>query len=80
MPASCLIGPAEGNDNRVLVVRDGHAKAVAVKTGANDGVKTEIVGGLTVADEVIVPNGAVADGTAVTATAKAPAEGAKPAH
>lgn len=80
LPSNCLIGPAEGNDNRVLLLRDGHAKATKVKTGASDGVKVEIVGGLKAEDEVVVPNGAVTDGTVVSPTAQAPAEAKKPEH
>ena len=80
LPSNCLIGPSEGNDNRVLVVRDGHAKAVRVKTGASDGVKVEVLSGLKAEDDVVVPNGGVADGTAVSPTAQTPAEGAEGAH
>jgi HlyD family secretion protein len=65
LPSSCLIGPAKEYDNRVLVVKDGHATAVKVKTGTDDGIHVEILSGVTLKDQVIIPDGEVADGTPV---------------
>jgi RND family efflux transporter MFP subunit len=68
LPSACVTDRGEGNEGTVLVARDGHARAAKVRIGADDGVHVEVVSGLSADDEVIIPNGAVSDGTAINPT------------
>jgi len=53
---SCLQVPSAAvTDGVVQVLRDGNAEAVAVTTGVSANGRTEIIDGLTEADEVILP-------------------------
>jgi RND family efflux transporter MFP subunit len=82
LPSSCVIVETAGNEGHgegaraekryVFVARDGVARRTAVTTGADDGLRIEILSDLTTSDQVIVPNSAVADGTAVTPTTAQP--------
>ncbi|MFO0892683.1 MAG: efflux RND transporter periplasmic adaptor subunit [Isosphaeraceae bacterium] len=78
LPASCLVGETRGDRADVLVVRDGKAKKVQVRIGADDGLRVEVVDGLSPDDDVILDTGAVADGTPVQATPPALARGPGP--
>jgi HlyD family secretion protein len=65
LPASCLVGESKGGQADVYVIKDGKAKKTQVAIGADDGIRVEILSGLTPEDEVIVSTGSVTDGTPV---------------
>ena len=54
LPASCLVGESKGGKADVYVIKDGKAKKTQVAVGADDGIRVEILSGLTPEDEVIV--------------------------
>lgn len=82
LPAGCLVGGTHGDRADVFVVKDGKARKTQVRIGADDGLRVEIVDGLSENDQVIVDTNSVADGmpVRVAGTEKpAPAEkGARP--
>jgi RND family efflux transporter MFP subunit len=61
IPTACLAAKS-GQGASVFVVRDGRVHATQVKTGADDGLRIEIVSGLKAEDEVALNPGQVADG------------------
>ena len=65
IPASCLIGEAKNGKAMVFVLRDGKAKQVPITIGADDGLKVEVISGLSPDDQVIVSKGGVTDGSPV---------------
>jgi HlyD family secretion protein len=66
IPASCLVGQAEEGQASVWVARDGVARLVSVRIGETDGINVEILSGLDVNDDVILPtSAALTDGTPV---------------
>jgi len=68
IPSSGLTRQDQKGEGSVFVVRDGKARKVGVRVGSDNGVEAEILEGLSVDDPVIVRyNGALADGTPVTA-------------
>jgi len=68
IPSSGLTRQDQKGEGSVYVVRDGKARKVGVRVGSDSGVEAEILDGLSVDDPVIVRyNGALADGTPVTA-------------
>ncbi len=68
IPSSCILSRTETHTATVLVVRDGRAKEITIQTGDDDGLRTEVLSGLDAKDQVIIPNGTVAEGTPVTPT------------
>jgi HlyD family secretion protein len=68
LPATCLVGEAKDGKADVFVVKDGKAKKVQVEIGADDGLRVEIMSGLTPEDEVIVTTGSVSEGAPVRAS------------
>jgi len=78
IPTNCLIGHVSGeaNENAVLLAKNGVATRTTVQTGADDGIHVEILSGLTPTDRVVVPNGAVSEGSKINVTTAAPKEGA----
>ena len=75
VPTSSLTGKSEGGTASVFVVRDGKAKLVPVSVGADDGIRVEILKGLTADDLVITSKNLVVDGTPVTVAEAPKAEG-----
>jgi HlyD family secretion protein len=65
LPASCLVGESKNGKGDVYVIKDGKAKKTQVTIGADDGIRVEIVAGLSPKDAVIVNTGSVADGAPV---------------
>lgn len=66
IPSRCLSGKVEGGRGTVFVVHDDVAHRVEVRVGADDGVHTEILGGLHADDEVVSrSSGGLTDGTGV---------------
>ena len=53
IPSNCLFGPEKENKRSLYVVRDGKALQVSVLVGQDDGIRAEILGGLTANDQVI---------------------------
>jgi len=64
IPTICLAAKS-GQGASVFVVRDGRVHATQVKTGADDGLRIEIVSGLKLEDDVVLNPGQVADGIPV---------------
>ena len=66
IPSSGLLAQTGKGEGSVYVVRDGKARKVDVHVGNDNGVETEILTGLSPADQVITSyNGSVEDGTPV---------------
>jgi HlyD family secretion protein len=66
IPSSGLLGQTGKGEGSVYVVRDGKAHKVEVQVGNDNGVETEILGGLKPDDQVITSyNGTVEEGTPV---------------
>ena len=65
LPASCVIGESNGGKADLYVVKDGKAKKTQVEVGADDGIRVEILSGITPQDEVIMNTGSVSEGTPV---------------
>jgi HlyD family secretion protein len=63
IPTACLAAKS-GQAASVFVVRDGHVHAAPVKTGADDGLRIEILSGLQPEDQVVLNPGQVTDGLA----------------
>lgn len=86
LPASCLVGESNGGKADVFIIKEGKAKKTRVEIGADDGLRVEILSGLTPQDEVIASSSSVVDGMAVRgAQAVAPPTGdsarpKEPAH
>jgi len=71
IPSSGLLDQAGKGEGHVFVVKAGKAQKVKVQVGNDNGVETEILGGLSPADEVITRyNGTVEEGTSVSAEEK----------
>ncbi len=83
LPAYCLVGESKGGKADIFIVKDGKAKKTSVTVGDDDGIRVEILSGVTPEDEVIVNTGSVADGVPVRAnphrTDSPPAPTLKPA-
>jgi HlyD family secretion protein len=54
IPSACLKGKAESNLDVVYVVRDGKAKRIKIKTGADNGQRVEVLNGLDPNDQVVL--------------------------
>lgn len=65
IPTSCLAGELKGDRADVLVVRDGRAHKVSIRIGADDGMRVEVVEGLSAEDQVIDGKTSLAEGTPV---------------
>ena len=65
LPAYCLVGESKDGKGELFVIKDGKAKKTKVTVGADDGIRVEILSGITPEDEVIVNTGSVADGVPV---------------
>ena len=65
LPAYCLVGESKDGKGELFVIKDGKAKKTKVAVGADDGIRVEILSGITPEDEVIVNTGSVADGVPV---------------
>jgi RND family efflux transporter MFP subunit len=65
LPATSLVGEAKDGKAEVYVIREGKAKRVHITIGADDGLRVEVVSGLTPKDQVVLTPGSVVDGMAV---------------
>jgi RND family efflux transporter MFP subunit len=67
VPASAIVDRSDGDSSKafVYVVRDGKAHKVPVTIGAEDGIRVEIVDGLTEEDRVVVNGRSVSEELAV---------------
>ena len=68
IPLTCLVDRAD-TKAAVFVVRDGHAKRTQVRLGSDNGLRVEVVSGVTAADQVILSPSSVTDNQAVTVSA-----------
>jgi RND family efflux transporter MFP subunit len=70
IPTSCLVSKSDdGSTGSVYVVRDGHARLMAVRLGDDNGLRVAVAGGLGSGDRVILsPGSALIDGLPVAAT------------
>jgi HlyD family secretion protein len=65
LPASCILGESKGGTGDVYVIKNGKAKKVRVEVGADDGIRVEIISGLSPEDEMILNPGSVTEGVSV---------------
>ena len=72
LPAYCLVGESKDGNGDLFVIKDGKAKKTKVTVGADDGIRVEILSGITPDDEVIVNTGSVSDGVPVRGTPHVP--------
>ena len=78
IPSSAVVGSVTNNKGTVFVVRDGIARKTAITVIADNGIFTEISGGVTTGDRVIVGNNNdLFDGRAVEATDLSPIDAIK---
>jgi HlyD family secretion protein len=70
LPASSIVGEAKGGTGDVYVIKDGKAKKARVEIGADDGIRVEILSGLSPDDEVILNPGSVTEGVPVRSVPK----------
>jgi RND family efflux transporter MFP subunit len=70
LPASCLVGESKGGQGDVYVIKDGKANKTRVEVGLDDGLRVEILKGLTPEDEVIMNTGSVTEGAPVRPSPK----------
>ncbi len=68
LPAYCLVGESKDGNGELFIIKDGKAKKTKVTVGADDGIRVEILSGITPDDEVIVNTGSVSDGVPVRVT------------
>ena len=68
LPAYCLVGESKDGNGELFIIKDGKAKKTKVTVGADDGIRVEVLSGITADDEVIVNTGSVSDGVPVRAT------------
>jgi RND family efflux transporter MFP subunit len=73
LPASSLAGESKGGKADVFIIKDGKAKKTQVTVGSDDGIRVEILSGLTPQDEVIMNHGSVTEGTPVRRVQEKPA-------
>lgn len=69
LPASSLVGESKGGKADVYVIKDGKAKKVQIKIGVDDGLRVEVISGVSQEDEVIANTGSVTEGAPVRAAA-----------
>ena len=65
LPASALVGESNGGKADVYIVKDGRAKKIHVMVGTDDGIRVEILSGLSSGDNVIANTGSVVEGSPV---------------
>lgn len=65
LPESCLVGESKGDKADLYVIKDGKAKKTRVEVGSDDGIRVEILSGVTPQDDVIVNPSTVSDGASV---------------
>lgn len=66
IPASCLVGHSDEGFGSVYVVRQGKAYRTPVKLGADNGLKLEVLSGISTSDQIVVRySGSIGDGVPV---------------
>ena len=65
LPASALVGESKGGKADVYIVKEGKAKKTQVTVGVDDGLRVEILSGLSSGDDVIANTGSVVEGSPV---------------
>ncbi len=84
VPSSCILDKNSKGEGDVQVVKDGKTYKQSVQIGRDNGIRAEIIGGLSADSLVIVqPDASIADGTKIqveSETAPGPATGSKPAQ
>jgi RND family efflux transporter MFP subunit len=71
LPSYCIVGESKDSKADVYVIKNGKAKKTQVTVGADDGIRVEILSGITAEDDVIVNTGSVTDGAPVRRVDKA---------
>jgi RND family efflux transporter MFP subunit len=67
LPCGCLVGATKEGQGQVYCVRDGKAVLVPVRVGMDNGVRVEVISGVTAADTVVRRfSGSLATGAPVT--------------
>jgi HlyD family secretion protein len=70
LPSSCLIGESKGGKADLFVIKDGKAKKTRVEIGTDDGIRVEILSGVSPDEDVILSTGSVSDGVPVRSERK----------
>src|SRR5262249_1993018 len=65
LPASVLVGESKGGKADVYVIKSGKVKKTQITIGADDGLRVEVLAGVTPNDEVIVNTSSVTEGAPV---------------
>jgi multidrug efflux pump subunit AcrA (membrane-fusion protein) len=65
LPASALVGESRGGKADVFVVKNGKAKKTQITVGADDGIRVEVLSGISPQDEVILNPSSLTEGTPV---------------
>jgi RND family efflux transporter MFP subunit len=66
IPSTCLIEQAGGGEGAVYVVRDGKARRIPIQVGKDNGLRVEVLSGLTEKDQIVAQiTPAINDGVAV---------------
>jgi RND family efflux transporter MFP subunit len=69
IPTSALAGKPEGSRSAVWVMKDGKARKLPIRIGANNGVDVEVLSGLSADDQIILRSSAqLEEGAAVSVT------------
>ncbi|HEX4131029.1 MAG TPA: efflux RND transporter periplasmic adaptor subunit [Pirellulales bacterium] len=75
IPSECLVGKVAAGTGAVFVARDGRAVRTQVAVGKDNGIRVEVLNGLSPTDQVIVSSqGALTDGMPVAVGPATPAE------
>ncbi len=73
LPASCLVGESRDGNADVFIVRDGKARKVQIKVGVDDGLRVDVISGITPRDDVIRNTGSVTNGMPARSNPNSPA-------
>jgi RND family efflux transporter MFP subunit len=65
LPAACLVGESKDGKAEVFVIRNGKARKIQIFIDADDGLRVDVLSGLSPSDAVIVSTGSVTEGMAV---------------
>jgi RND family efflux transporter MFP subunit len=71
IPSSCLVGESNNGKASVFTIKDGKAHLTEIAVGADDGIRVEVLSGLSSTDEVIMSHGGIVEGMPVRAVERA---------
>lgn len=80
VPSSCIVEELGEGQAMLYVVRDNVAKKIKVHVGTDDGIRTEVLSGLRLDDQVIVSRAGISDGMKVSVIQQSNDAHAKAGH